>query len=123
MTRQHAVARIDLGAIRGNVAALRARTTAEVMAVVKADGYGHGLVPAARAALEGGATWLGTAIVDEALALRAAGISVPLLAWLWTPGETDTIERALAVDVDISVSNPWQLETVVVAARTSGRTA
>ena len=47
--RRHAVARVDLGAIRANVAALRARTTAEVLAVVKADGYGHGLVPASDA--------------------------------------------------------------------------
>ena len=76
------------GAIRANVAALQARTTAEVMAVVKADGYGHGLVPSARAAVEGGATWLGTALLDEALALRAAGITEPrVLAWLLGPGE------------------------------------
>ncbi len=61
------------------------------MAVVKADGYGHGLVPSARAALAGGATWLGTAIVDEALALRAAGITVPLLSWLWTPDEAEAV--------------------------------
>ena len=58
MTRQHVVARVDLGAIRANVAALRAATSAEVLAVVKADGYGHGLLPSARAAVAGGATWL-----------------------------------------------------------------
>jgi alanine racemase len=114
---------IDLTAIEGNVAAMKAGTAAEVMAVVKADGYGHGLVPSARAALAGGATWLGTAIVDEALALRAAGITVPLLSWLWTPGETDTVRRALAAAVDLSVSGPWQLEAVVAAARESGVTA
>ena len=77
---------IDLAAIRENTAALGERVgAAEVMAVVKADGYGHGLLPAARAALAGGATWLGTAIVDEAIALRTAGITAPLLSWLWTP--------------------------------------
>src|SRR5882672_6385275 len=59
-------------------------TPAEVMAVVKADAYGHGSVPAARAALAGGATWLGVAFVDEALTLRVAGITAPVLAWLWT---------------------------------------
>ncbi|MGZ4609210.1 MAG: alanine racemase, partial [Actinomycetes bacterium] len=82
--RQHAVARVDLSAIRDNVAALRARTagSAELMAVVKADAYGHGLLPSARAALRGGATWLGTALLDEAVALRRAGITDPrLLAW------------------------------------------
>jgi alanine racemase len=114
---------IDLGAIRDNVAAMNAGTAADVMAVVKADGYGHGLVPSARAALAGGATWLGTAIVDEALALRAAGITVPLLSWLWTPEEADTVRRALAADVDISVSNLWQLAAVTRVARATGSTA
>src|SRR4029077_18448693 len=71
-----AEALINLDAIRGNVATLKRATPAEVMAVVKADGYGHGLLPVARAALAGGATWLGTAIIDEALLLRAAGIQV-----------------------------------------------
>ena len=70
VSRRHAVARVDLGAIRANVAALRAGTSAELMAVVKADGYGHGLVPSAQAAVAGGASWLGTALLDEALALR-----------------------------------------------------
>ena len=78
--------RIDLDAIRDNVALLRAGTTAEVMAVVKADGYGHGMVPSARAALAGGATWLGVATLDEALALRRAGITAPVLAWLHVAG-------------------------------------
>ena len=68
---------VDLGAIRDNVAALAAHAgSAEVMAVVKADGYGHGLLPSARAAVRGGATWLGVAQLAEALALRAAGLTV-----------------------------------------------
>jgi alanine racemase len=114
---------VDLAAISGNVASMKAGTAAEVMAVVKADGYGHGLVPSARAALAGGATWLGTAIVDEALALRAAGITVPLLSWLWTPDEAGTVRRAVEADVDVSVSGRWQLDAVLDAARASGRTA
>ena len=114
---------VDLGAIRGNVARMKAGTPAELMAVVKADGYGHGLVPSARAAVDGGATWLGTAIVDEAVALREAGLTVPLLSWLWTPGETDTVRRALAADVDLSVSSTWQLDAVSAAARERGTTA
>jgi len=78
---------IDLDAIAANTAALVDRATgAEVMAVVKADAYGHGLVPSARAALSGGARWLGVAQLDEALALRAAGVDAPLLAWLFPPG-------------------------------------
>ena len=121
MLRTEAV--IDLAAIRDNVATLRAGTSAELMAVVKADAYGHGLLPCARAALEGGASWLGTAIVDEALALRAAGINVPLLSWLWTPDERDTVRRALEAGVDLSVSGRWQLDTLVELARETGRTA
>lgn len=121
MLRTEAV--IDLAAIRANVATLKAGTAAELMAVVKADGYGHGLLPSARAALAGGATWLGTAIIDEALNLRAAGITAPLLSWLWTPGEADTVRRAVAADVDVSVSSIAQLDAVVAAARETGRTA
>ncbi|MBU4215194.1 MAG: alanine racemase, partial [Actinobacteria bacterium] len=81
-------ATVDLSAIRRNVAVLAERAgPAQVMGVVKADAYGHGLVPAARAALAGGATWLGVAQTAEALALRAAGITEPrLLTWLYAPG-------------------------------------
>lgn len=114
---------IDLDAIRANVARLSASTPAAVMAVVKADGYGHGLVPSARAALAGGASWLGTATIDEALALRAAGIDAPCLAWLWTPGEHDTVRAAVAADLDLSVSSTWQLAAVQTAARELGRRA
>src|SRR2546430_16072202 len=76
----------DLDGIRRNVTLRRAATTAEVMTVVKADGYGHGMVPVARAALAAGATWLGVCTLEEALALRAAGITAPVLAWLLVPG-------------------------------------
>lgn len=121
MLRTEAV--VDLGAITSNVAALKAGTDAGVMAVVKADAYGHGLVPSAQAAVAGGASWLGTAIVDEAIQLREAGLGVPLLAWLWTPDEVATVRRALAADVDLSVSNLWQLAAVTGASRESGRRA
>jgi alanine racemase len=114
---------VDLAAIEHNVATMKSGTAAEVMAVVKADGYGHGLVPSARAALAGGATWLGTAIVDEALELRSAGVDARLLAWLWTPDETDSVARALAADVDLSASNRWQLAALTDAARAAGRAA
>jgi alanine racemase len=84
------------------------------MAVVKADGYGHGLLPSARAALTGGATWLGVAFLEEALALRAAGITAPILSWLAAPGEP--MSDALSADVDVSVSEVWSLEEVRRAA-------
>src|SRR3954453_10914770 len=91
------------------------------MAVVKADGYGHGLVPAARAVLAGGADSLGVAVLEEALALRAAGITAPLLAWLHGPG-TD-FAAALRADVEVSVNAEWGLAEVAAAARATGRPA
>jgi alanine racemase len=120
---QRSEAVIDLSAIAGNVAILKAQTTADVMAVVKADGYGHGLLPSARAALAGGASWLGVAVLDEALALRAGGITAPVLAWLWTPGETESLARAVAADIDVSVSDRWALAAVAKAAGDVGRRA
>jgi alanine racemase len=114
---------VDLDAIRDNVATLQAGTPAEVMAVVKADGYGHGLVPSARAALAGGATWLGTATIDEVLALRRSGIDTRALAWLWTPDEIESVKAAVAADVDLSVSSIWQLDAVANAARELGTAA
>jgi alanine racemase len=119
MVRSEAV--VDLDAIRDNVALLRSRTAAAVMAVVKADGYGHGLVPAARAALAGGADWLGVAFLEEALALRRAGIRAPMLSWLATPGED--LAAAVAADVDLSASAPWAVAELAAAARDAGRPA
>jgi len=109
---------VDLDAIAANTAVLRERVGRPLMAVVKADGYGHGLVPAARAVLAGGADALGVAVLEEALALRAAGITAPLLAWLHGPG-TD-YAAALGAGVEISVNAGWALEEVVAAARTTG---
>lgn len=121
-TGRPAEVHVDLDAIAANVTALRGHAGgAEVMAVVKADGYGHGLVPSARAALAGGATWLGVAQVDEALALRAAGVDDRLLAWLYAPGAD--LAAAVAADVDLSVAAPWALDAAVAAARATGRTA
>lgn len=113
---------VDLKAISGNVAALAERAgDAEVMAVVKADGYGHGLVPSARAALAGGATWLGAAQLDEALAIREAGIEARILTWLYAPGAP--LDKVVAAGIDVSVSAGWALREVVDAARASDRTA
>ncbi|MGZ4686000.1 alanine racemase [Oryzihumus sp.] len=115
-------ATVDLDAIAGNVRTLREHAgDAGVMAVVKADGYGHGLLPSARAALAGGASWLGVAQLPEAMALREAGIDARVLSWLHVPG-TD-FAAAIDADVDLSVSASWALEEVAAAARTLGRTA
>ncbi len=115
-------AEIDLDAVRANVRALRERAPrAEVMAVLKADAYGHGAVPCARAAQDAGATWLGTATPEEALALRAAGIGGRIMCWLWTPG--GPWREAVEADIDVSVSGMWALDEVCAAARAAGRTA
>lgn len=116
-----AEARIDLNAVRANVARLKAATTAEVMAVVKADGYGHGAVPSALAALAAGATWLGVRSLPEALELRAAGITAPVLAWLIGPGAP--IGDAVAADVDVSAASLPHLAEIVAAARSADRPA
>jgi len=114
---------IDDAAIAANVRSLAAHApTAQVMAVVKADAYGHGLVPSARAALAGGAAWLGAAQVGEAIELRRAGVVEPrVLTWLYAPGAP--LADALAVDLDLSVAAPWALDEVVAAARVVGRPA
>ncbi|MFG3150352.1 alanine racemase [Streptomyces sp. NPDC048243] len=115
-------AEIDLAALRANVRALRAHApTAALMAVVKSDAYGHGAVPCARAAREAGATWLGTATPEEALALRAAGIPGRIMCWLWTPG--GPWAEAIEADLDVSVSGLWALREVTAAAEAVGAPA
>ncbi|WP_204808209.1 alanine racemase [Mycobacterium riyadhense] len=113
---------VDLGAIEHNVRVLREHAgNAQVMAVVKADGYGHGAVRVARAALAAGAAELGVATVDEALALRADGITAPVLAWLHPPGMD--FGPALLGDVELAVSSVRQLDELLDAVRRTGRTA
>ncbi len=112
---------IDHGAITRNVERLRAATEAQVMAVVKADAYGHGLVEAGRAARAGGATWLGVAQPDEALALRSAGDTGRVLTWLYGP-ELPAREL-IEANVDLSVSSAAVLDVIVAAAREAGREA
>ena len=104
-------ARVDVGAISRNVAALRGDQPA--MVIVKANGYGHGAVEAARAALEGGASWLGVVDVDEALELRNAGISAPVLAWIHDPFAD--FSEAVARDIDLGVHYLEQLERIASA--------
>lgn len=113
---------VDLDAIAHNVRVLREYAgTAAVMAVVKADGYGHGAAQVARVALSAGAAELGVATVPEALALRRDGIAAPLLAWLHPPG-TD-FAAALEADVQLGLASLGQLNDVVEAVRQTGTTA
>lgn len=117
-----AEARIDLAAIRHNVALLKAAAGgATLMGAVKADAYGHGLVGASEAIVEAGAERLGTAFIREALALRAGGVAVPLLSWIITPGEP--IDEALANDIELSACDERLLDEIAEAARRTGRTA
>lgn len=116
--------RIDAGALRHNVATLSGRAQrsgARTMVVVKSDGYGHGAVTVARAALAAGASWLGVASPTEALQLRDAGIDAPLLCWLYAPG--DEFERALSAGVDLAASSRRELDAIAKAACAVGAPA
>ena len=108
---------VDLGAITGNVAALCERVRgSQVMAVVKANGYGHGMIPAARAALAGGASWLGTADLAEALALRAAGITAPVLCLMAIGEPADAIRAG----IDVTAASVAVVTRVAEAAARAG---
>ena len=110
--------RIHLDAFRHNVAMLAAiAAPARTMLAVKADAYGHGMLPVARAALEAGADSLAVLEVPAALALRADGIRVPLFAWLH--GADTDFAAAIAHDVDLGVSSREELRRIVAAARTT----
>jgi alanine racemase len=118
----HSEAIIDLAAIRANVAALVSQASgAAVMAVVKSDGYGHGLIPTAAAALAGGATWLGVGHIAEAVALRKAGVSVPVLCLLAAPDAAH--KDAIALGVDLSAGTASLVRKIAAAAEQTGRPA
>ncbi|ROP30580.1 alanine racemase [Couchioplanes caeruleus] len=113
---------VDLDAIAGNTRLLAATAgPAGMMAVVKADGFGHGAERVAHTALRHGATWLGVASVAEALALRARGLTAPMLLWLYSPAET--FEEVLAAGIDVSVGAVEALEALAGAAERTGRVA
>ncbi len=117
MTAMDRQAFVDLGAITRNVAALCELVRgSQLMAVVKADGYGHGMVPAARAALAGGAGWLGVADLAEAVALRRAEITAPVLC-LMTFGDP---AEAVRHDVDLAAGSVAFLARVEAAAVRAG---
>jgi alanine racemase len=117
-----AVALIDLAAITHNARTLRERAGVDLMAVLKADAYGHGLIPVARAAIAGGATWLGTALLQEALELRKAGIDdVRVMAWLTPPG--DQYREAIKHDIDLSAGSVESVEEIAGIAKKMKRKA
>lgn len=112
---------VDTAAITANVAFLAARTQARVMGIIKADAYGHGAPATARAAVAGGASWLGIAQVAEAVALHPQLPDVPIFSWIYAP-ETD-LTPAVALGIELSVGAPWAVRQVGDAARRTGRRA
>ena len=112
---------IDLGAIRENIKYLMAKSGKPALAVVKADGYGHGLLPVAKSALSAGASWLGVALLEEAKALRQGGINAPIIAWL-TP-VTEDFASAISEDIDIAIPSLAHLQAITSAARSLGKCA
>ena len=118
-TFNRAEARIDLDRITANVAYLKNIADVDLMAVVKADAYGHGLLPVARAALAGGASSLGVALLEEAIALRDAGITAPILAWLLPPGS----DYKSAIECNIDVAAPSLIALKEISAVASDRRA
>ena len=109
-TYNRAEAIIDLERITENVKHLKTLAGVDLMAVVKADAYGHGLIPVARAALAGGATSLGVALLEEAITLREAGITAPILAWLVPPGSD--YKSAVDHNIELAASSIIGLEEI-----------
>ena len=101
---------VDLSAIKHNVELLKKTAGTKLLAVVKADAYGHGLVPVAKAAISAGADYLGVALLEEAIALREAGIEAPILAWLVQPGSD--FKKAIELDIDIAAASLKALQEI-----------
>jgi alanine racemase len=101
-------------AVTSNVAIARTRTRSRIMAVVKADGYGHGAITVAQGAIAAGAEWLGTTDIAEASKLRAAGLTVPILTWL-NPSGVDA-EAAATDQIDVAVGSVDELEALLKQA-------
>jgi alanine racemase len=109
---------IDLTAIVNNVGIIHQQTGVQVMAVVKADGYGHGAAPVARAALRGGASWLAVARLEEALELRQAGLEAPILLLGYTPPAR--LAEAISSNLSLAAWTDEQVEAAAAAARNLG---
>ena len=108
-------AEINLAAIAENLKLIKSKTSAQVLAVVKADAYGHGLINVAKAAEKSGADWLGTALLEEGIALRNGGITKPIISWLTPIGED--FRTAINLDIDLSVSSIELLNEVILVGK------
>jgi alanine racemase len=107
-----AEARIDTGNLAFNIAHLKATSKTNLMAVVKADAYGHGLLGVGLSAEKAGADWLGVALLEEAITLRTHGARIPILAWLVSPGSD--FKSAIDHDIDIAVASIAALREIAV---------
>ena len=110
---------VNLNAIANNIKLVKSQTQAQILAVVKADAYGHGLIPIAKCALDAGATWLGVALLEEAILLREAGIKAPIISWLTPPGSD--FKRAVELDIDLAIPSLKHLELIVAAGKAVGK--
>ena len=110
---------VNLKAIANNINLIKSKTSAQILAVVKADAYGHGLIPVAKCAIDAGATWLGVALLDEAITLREAGIKAPIISWL-TPPSSD-FKKAIELDIDLAIPSLKHLELVLAAGKALGK--
>ena len=104
-------AEINLSAIAENLKLIKSKTSAQVLAVVKADAYGHGLIEVAKAAEKAGADWFGTALLEEGIALRNNGITKPIISWLTPIGED--FKSAINLDIDLSISSIELLNEII----------
>jgi len=116
-----ASAEINLSAITQNFKSIKSRTTADVLAVVKADAYGHGLIPVSKALEDAGVDWFGTALLEEAINLRKAGILKPIISWLTPLGED--FKSAIELDIDLGIPSIDLLNEVIKAASLTGNAA
>jgi alanine racemase len=115
---------VNLSAIDHNIKVAKKKIqqhgqSSEILAVVKANAYGHGLIPVAQQALASGATWLGVALLEEAFELRSAGITAPIIAWLTPPGED--FVRAIEENIDLAFSSPLLLQEIEEAGKLAGK--
>jgi alanine racemase len=112
---------VDLSALTSNVVRLKKECEVDVLAVVKADAYGHGLIRVAHAALKAGASWLGVALLEEAITLRENDIQAPILAWLVSPGAD--FDSAISHNIDCAVSSVKALREISESAKRAGKKA
>ena len=112
---------VNLSAIAQNFKSIKSQTTADVLAVVKADAYGHGLIPVSKALEDAGVDWFGTALLEEAINLRKAGILKPIISWLTPLGED--FKSAIDLDIDLGIPSIDLLDEVIKTASLTGKTA